>query len=223
MSQSPIRLRFVFVGEGPSDAALVSPLEALCIACGADEASGIAPSFSRLGKPVPKAVGERIRMALTLEPGANLIMAHRDADGRDPAPHRAEIADAFDDLDGAAIGVPVVPVQATEAWLLANSAAIRRAADNPQGTVALGLPAPQRAEEIADPKSRLFEALMTASELRGRRRQRFKKKLEQRRRLLLERLDQTTVSSLASWQRLTEDLTRAIETMKETGRASTTV
>ncbi len=57
----------------------------------------------------------------------------------------------------------------TEAWLLADEAAIRRAAGSPSGRVDLGLPTFAELERLADPKQRLHEALKVASGYTGRR------------------------------------------------------
>ena len=46
----PIKIRFAFIGEGSSDVGLVSPLEKLCVLCGADEVTGVAPDLGRLPK-----------------------------------------------------------------------------------------------------------------------------------------------------------------------------
>lgn len=72
--------------------------------------------------------------------------------------------------------VAVVPIRMTEAWMIHDKQAIRRASGNPNGTVTLKLPPASRAEHDPDPKSTLERALLDASELTGRRRE--KKKTE---------------------------------------------
>jgi hypothetical protein len=57
----------------------------------------------------------------------------------------------------------------TEAWLLFDEAAIRRAAGNPQGAQSLVLPELGQAEAAPQPKKLLHEALRAASGLRGHR------------------------------------------------------
>ena len=57
----------------------------------------------------------------------------------------------------------------TEAWLLFDEEAVRRAAGNPNGDQRIAIPAPEP-EDIADPKVFLHEALRAASGLTGRRR-----------------------------------------------------
>jgi len=207
-------LLFVFVGEGPTDSALVSHLEKLCILCGADSVTGLAADWTRLPYKPPRKIALQIRAALELEPNVNLIFVHRDADSRDPGPRHAEIEDALRDLDLGVPGVAVVPVQETEAWLLLDEMEIRRVAENPGGKVPLGLPAPEKVEMIANPKELLFETLLKASELTGRRRERFKRALAQKRRLLLERLStEGEVARVKAWKRLEADLRRAVESL----------
>ena len=69
--------------------------------------------------------------------------------------------------------VCVVPVRMQEAWLLIDEAALRRAAGNPNGTQPLAMPDVQRLEELTDPKQLISELLRQASELQGRRLERF--------------------------------------------------
>ncbi len=73
--------------------------------------------------------------------------------------------------------VPVVPVRMTEAWLLIDEGAIRRAASNPNGTQELELPAIARLEDLSDPKTALHDMLLKASEKRGRRLDQFRKRI----------------------------------------------
>jgi len=63
----------------------------------------------------------------------------------------------------------VVPVRMTEAWLLADEAAIRKAADYPLGRMDLNLPKVAELERLADPKARLHQTLEEASGYKGRR------------------------------------------------------
>ncbi len=65
--------------------------------------------------------------------------------------------------------VPVIPVRMTEAWLLTDESAIRRASGNPNGKVRLDLPPVSRLEALPDPKVELHRLLRVASELTGRR------------------------------------------------------
>jgi hypothetical protein len=68
----------------------------------------------------------------------------------------------------------------TEAWLLIDEGAIRRAAGNPNGTILLPLPKLARLEALADPKALLRNCLVRASEKTGRRLQQFERDLAER-------------------------------------------
>jgi hypothetical protein len=69
--------------------------------------------------------------------------------------------------------VSIVPVRMTEAWLLFDEQALRRAAGNPNGRVKLDLPKKEDLEQIPDPKDMLYNLLRTASDLRGSRLKKF--------------------------------------------------
>jgi hypothetical protein len=113
----------------------------------------------------------RIQRALALYP-CDLLFVHRDAD-------RTRVSDREQEIQAAALNaggpfaICVVPVRMTEAWLLTDPLAIRRAAGKPTGTANLGLPALARLEAQANPKSLLFAALEAASELGMNRLRRF--------------------------------------------------
>jgi len=205
-----MEIRFLLIGEGSSDTALKFPLEDLCLRCGADEASGVAPDLRRY-ETSSLEVEDKIRSALQLEPEVDVIFVHRDADDEDPRPRLKEVKEAFRSLEPDTPWVPVIPVQSTEAWALVDEGAIRRAAENPNGTVSLEIPSPQEAESITDPKSRLFELLVTASEYSGRHLKKFKSRLHKRRYLLLERLDvRGPLSDIPAWTDLSTRLTDVI-------------
>jgi hypothetical protein len=68
----------------------------------------------------------------------------------------------------------------TEAWLLFDSAAIRLAADNPNGQARLDLPRVREIEQVANPKKKLADLLCIASEKSGRRLDQFRRDLSGR-------------------------------------------
>jgi hypothetical protein len=57
----------------------------------------------------------------------------------------------------------------TEAWLLINETALRRAAGNANGQKPLELPHPSLLEQHSNPKNLLYDLLRDASERKGRR------------------------------------------------------
>jgi len=206
-----MRIHFVLIGEGTADDALVPHLERLCVECGADEATGVAPDFGRLPTPVGKTVAEKLRRVLQLEPTADLYFIHRDADARQADARRAEIARGAADAAFPAKWVPIVPVQETEAWLLLDETAIRHVAGKPRGRTPLNLPSPSHVENVANPKEKLQAALNAASELTGRRLDRFKTDFSRHRKRLLQRLPtEGALRNVPAWQQLRADLLAAL-------------
>jgi hypothetical protein len=200
-------VHFVFIGEGLSDEGMIPHLESLCIEAGANEVTGVAPDFRRLPVSVGHGVEAKLRAALSLEPEANLVFVHRDADARVGSARYVEINAAVAACGCEQPVVCVVPVQETEAWLLLDEAAIRRTVGRPRGTAPLGLPTPDAVERMARPKERLREVLELASEATGRRLERVRQDFPLHRRALLQDLSTTgLVERVPSWQRLRNDL-----------------
>jgi hypothetical protein len=200
-------IHFVFVGEGPSDDGMISHLESLCIDAGATEVTGVAPDFRRLPKAIGRSVEAKLRAALALEPEANLIFVHRDADGRNGDARYIEIAAAAAACGGDQPVVCVVPIQETEAWLLLDETAIRRAVGRPRGNLRLELPRPAAVERLTRPKERLQQVLERASEATGRRLERIRLDFPLQRRALLQDLPIVgSLEGVPSWRRLRNDL-----------------
>lgn len=161
--------------DGPSDGGMLIPilewlLRAHCGSAGID----VVHADLRRCQPVPRGLANRIRFALEAYPCDSLFV-HRDAEREAPELRRQEIQSAIEGL-GAKVGVPhvcVIPVRMTEAWLLIDETAIRRASDNPNGKVELNVPPISSLEDKPDPKQLLHDLLITASELTGRRRKSF--------------------------------------------------
>jgi hypothetical protein len=114
----------------------------------------------------------RIRRAVTMYP-CDLLCVHRDAESQTREIRVKEIEDAVADLPNPP-HVCVIPVRTTEAWLLIDETALRGAAGNPAGHVALDLPAVTFLEDLPDPKGALYNLLRMASELHGRRLEKFR-------------------------------------------------
>lgn len=211
-----MRVHFVLISEGPSDAGLLSHIEDLCIEAGADEVTGIVPDFRRLPGPVGRTIEDKLRATMRLEPGANLFLMHRDADSPDPEPRYREIARAVDRCNLVAQWVAVVPVQETEAWLLLDEGEIRRVVGKPHGRNALVLPTAQTVENIARPKERLQQILVEAAQVKGRRLEQLRRDFPIHcRRLLLSLTLDGPVSRVPSWRRMRGDLRRAIDLLRD--------
>lgn len=162
--------------DGMSDRVLVEVIDWLVRDIVAQSISAAQFAFAdlRTVNPKPNGLAERIQVAVELYP-CDLLVVHRDAEG-EPAKHRRqeiEAAIAASRLSNSLCHVAVVPVRMTEAWLLIDEKAIRRAAGNPSGTVPLHLPQVNSLERLADPKKELLGLLRIASELTGRKLKKF--------------------------------------------------
>lgn len=209
-----MNVRFLLVSEGSSERPLVAHLEVLCVRAGADVATGVAPDLSRLHPPPGRRLDQKLAAALRLEPDADLVFVHRDADR---AGREARVGEIEDAVTAAAIStatVPVIPVRALEAWLLLDEAAIRTVAGNPRGTEALELPSGPAAERVADPKRALAAALVTASGASGRRLAQVRRSFPAHRARLIDLLDTDgPVAALDAWRQLVSDTQSAISAL----------
>ena len=114
----------------------------------------------------------RARRAIDNFP-CDLLVIHRDAERTDWRTRIEEIQLALNNQKIGSVWIPVVPVRMTEAWLLHDQQAIRRAAGNPNGDNILQLGGVNHWEAMVDPKDVLFRALRQACGLSGRRLQKF--------------------------------------------------
>lgn len=169
-------LRYTLLADGPSDRALI-PILTWLLSELVDIEFAIQSEWAdlrRLPKRPPTLTDKIISAADLYE--CDLLFVHRDAE-REPSVARIqEIQNALAQANERDFNLPVVcvvPVRMTEAWLLFDESAIRRAAGNPNGRAPLRLPSLDRLELLPDPKSELRDLLRQASELRGRRLRRF--------------------------------------------------
>ena len=98
----------------------------------------------------------KIPLTLELYP-CDILFIHRDSDNRSVEERETEILNAIENIEGVKPDyfVCVIPVKETEAWLLFDENAIRRAAGNPNGDELLELPKLKDIENLADPKQLL--------------------------------------------------------------------
>lgn len=171
-----------------------------------------APDFALLPEKVGAGVEGKLRAARKYGGRYDLIVVHRDSDNQGIEARRLEISAAADRVFPTTPAVAVIPVRMTEAWLLLDEWAIRSVADNPNGRRALDLPGVRDVERVADPKQRLREVLVLASECSGRRLDIFKRRFAAQRRILLERLDPAgPVAGLQAWQSVVSEVERAVK------------
>jgi hypothetical protein len=151
------QLRYTLLADGSSDRTLMPIIDWLLWQKLPD--CRVVPQFASLGA-VGLTLAHRVPVALKMFP-CDLLFVHRDAEGAPVAQRLREIADVMRCYEQRY--VPVVPVRMTEAWLLSDERAIRRAAGNQHGRHQLGLPDRRRWEGRPDPKADLAHALRAAS------------------------------------------------------------
>lgn len=165
-------LRFTLVSDGTTDAALIYPLRWLLVENRVQWPIEAAWADLRALPQPPTGLESRIVAAVNLY-SCDLLFVHRDAE-REPRERRLEeirhaIRNVTSDLFSGRPYVCVIPVRMTEAWLLFDERAIRRAAGNPNGTVPLALPPVSKVEGLPDPKEILRELLLKATDKTARR------------------------------------------------------
>ena len=168
----PRELKFTLLADGSTDVALVPVLSWLLQTRMPD--ATIASQFAettRARKP-PRGLAAKIRWTFDNYP-CDVLFVHRDAERQPAEDRRREIREAVERQECQTPVVCVVPVRMTEAWLLFDESAIRKASGNPNGRVALNLPRLTEVEGLPDPKRILNAALVQATELSARRGQRF--------------------------------------------------
>lgn len=160
-------LTITLMTDGPSDRALI-PIVEWIVSSKLDEQ----PFQVQLAEAMP-AHGEGMvnRISYVLKHySCDILIIHRDAEAEAWEVRNEEIRQALASVDLVNIQtVAVIPIRMTEAWLLFDEAAVRRAASNPAGKAKLGLSTSRRWEKEVDPKLLLLTALRDASELSGRR------------------------------------------------------
>ena len=205
-------LRYTLVADGSSDRALLPILTWLLRqCCGALPIQAEFADLRLLPRP-PKELSERINRSVELYP-CDLLFVHRDAENAPIEEREAEIRKALEEssVEGSVRVVCVVPVRMQEAWLLIDEAALRRAAGNPNGTQPLSMPDVQRLEELPDPKQLIRDLLRQASELQGRRLERFNWRSSAHR--VAEMIsDFSVLYRLAAFQRLAAEVERVVAT-----------
>lgn len=170
-----VAIRITFAADGRSDRSLIHPLRwAVANALRARGAQTFVEFAFAEVHPTP--LEQRLRHALDLYP-CHLLLIHRDAENEDPEVRHREIDRAAVSAAGDIARVSVIPVRMSEAWLLIDEPSIRIAAGHPSGRVPLELPPVSGLESTADPKRVLREAILAASEARGRRRARLQRDL----------------------------------------------
>lgn len=162
-------IRFTLVSDGSSDRALLPILRWALTDIAADYA--VQDAWAGPWKKRATTQAEAIRKTVELYP-CDLLFVHGDAEREDRHCRAMKIRRIIAQSGVAPLPIVcVIPVRMTEAWLLTDEVAIRYAAGNPSGCVKLEMPAD--AEALPNPKGVLYDLLVAASELQGRRRKKF--------------------------------------------------
>ena len=161
-------MRLTLLADGTSDRALIPIIEWALWESGvrADVQTTWADFRGLRDKPVT--LTQRVAKALELYP-CDVLFVHRDSEAETLETRLDEICLSISALPENHIHVPVIPVKMLESWLLLDETAIRFAAGNPNGSVELEMPNPDRVEAISNPKEVIFALLRMASGKSGRR------------------------------------------------------
>jgi hypothetical protein len=169
-------LRYTLLSDGSSDSALIPVLtwllQAHLVDCAIQHEWA---DLRRVPKSLKDTFSKRIKLAVELYP-CELLFIHRDAE-KEPRQKRVDEIRKAKEEAGESVSVPtvcVVPVRMTEAWLLFDETALRRAAANPNGKHPLQLPDLTKLEDKPDPKELLYKLLGEASGLGSHRRKKLR-------------------------------------------------
>jgi len=172
------QLRYTLTCDGPSDRSLMAVIDWILIHHNQLSDIAILPQFADPRESPSLRLTDRLPDAIRRFP-CDILFIHRDAERESREKRQEEIDVAISKLAHTMpFSVPVIPVRMTEAWLLIDEPAIRMAADNPNGSVILDLPGFATLESLPDPKGRLNQLLIAASEKTGRKLDKFKRPRE---------------------------------------------
>ncbi|MBF0487306.1 MAG: DUF4276 family protein [Nitrospirae bacterium] len=208
-------INYTLLADGSSDERLIPILEWLFDKhCPDKSVKGEMADFSKLPKK-PKKLEDRIETALDMR-SCDILFIHRDAEKIQHKERVLEIRKVIEKIPVKPSEVVcVVPVRMTEAWLLIDGAAIRKAADNPNGDIVLKLPKPKELETIPDPKEVLSQLLIQASGCTGGRKlDKFKEDISEKAFKVAENIeDYSQLRSLSAFQSLEEELKEVLGKM----------
>jgi len=165
-------MRITLVSEGSSDQALIPIIRWTLQQAGVQSDMEIQWADLRGIPRKPVGLDQKISLANELFP-CDLLIVHRDSNSVGREARLTEISQAVGLLQLTVPYTCLVPIKMLEAWLLFDKQAIRSAAGNPYGRIQLNIPNAAAVERDADAKGTLFELLRIASELTGRRLQKF--------------------------------------------------
>jgi len=165
-------LQYTLVTDGSSDATLIPILTWLLRENGIRYAiQSQWADLRQIRTSKKRSLKDRIYLAYDLYP-CELLFIHWDAEREPLQSRKDQISVAVKNLS-----IPphicVIPVRMLEAWLLFDENTIRHASGNTVSRQPLNLPPISGLEKLPNPKRILYESLKIASNLRGRRLERF--------------------------------------------------
>jgi hypothetical protein len=167
-----MEIKYTLVCDGPTDAALIPILNWLLVNAGISVSfEGVWADLRNYSSKARRTLPNKIIASIQLFP-CELLFIHRDAERIGYQLRKSEIDRAIEYTQRRTNILPsicVIPVRMTEAWLLFNESAIRRAAGNPNGTMHLDIPRLSDLEKLPDPKNNLIDIITIASGLPQRR------------------------------------------------------
>ncbi|MEM8640822.1 MAG: hypothetical protein AAGG51_18695 [Cyanobacteria bacterium P01_G01_bin.54] len=162
-------VRYTLIADGISDTVLIPIIEWLL------RQYGIAPTNQGSNILGSGALLEKIQTAIEVDQ-FDLLFIHRDAERESREKRLQEITEVLKNISFCPPTVPIIPVRMTEAWLLFDGEALRRAVGNDSGKTTLSLPPIKKLEDLPDPKQKLFELLEAAHNPKTKRKRQEAKK-----------------------------------------------
>lgn len=165
-------LKYTLIGDGSSDKVLIPVINWLINDLYPElPTSGIFADFGRIKNPPTKGdIKGQVKFAAHFYP-FDILIYHRDAESNSNDIiniRKSEILSLITEADYHQRIVCVVPIVMTEAWLLIDQNAIKKAAGNRNYPGILNLPSIPLLEQQNDPKELLFCLLRTAKNAKKR-------------------------------------------------------
>ena len=164
-------LRYTLIGDGSSDKILMNIIKwTIDDIYPALPSEGMFADFTLLQSPPQKKdVMGQVQAAKKYYP-FDILFYHRDAESKGKAilQKRANEIRKYLNEDEQRATICIIPIKMTEAWLLFDENAIRKAAGNRNYIGAINLPDIKQIENENNPKSLLHDLLRKVSGLKGR-------------------------------------------------------
>lgn len=155
-------ISYLLIGDGGSDRALKHVIDWSLNQHSNEDFSGDFADAALINTH-GRQVSCRLRACREFYDNRDLIFYHRDSEKMSAEVRLDEILRGAEQADFRTTTVPIITVKMTEAWLLIDESAIRRAAMNPNGRTTVALPRIRELEKLPDPKKVLETCLRNAA------------------------------------------------------------